>query len=365
MRIAFFGSSLLSAYWNGAATYYRGLVRSLSELGHQVTFYEPDAFGRQQNRDIDPPSWARVVVYPDRPEAVRNCLIEAARADVIIKASGIGVFDEYLEAQVPVAGSGKITIFWDVDAPATLDRVLSDRSDPFRRAIPAYTAVLTYGGGQRVVDTYQELGARFCVPVYNAADPTTHFRVTEDPDYRADLAFLGNRLPDREVRVEEFFLKPAQMAPEHTFVLGGSGWEDKPKSENIRYIGHVPTGAHNAVNSTAHLVLNINRLSMASYGFSPPTRIFEAAAAGACLVTDAWEGIAMFLQPGREILIVDNGAQVAEILKTLDPQRAREIGDAAQRRILSEHTYLHRGKQVNALLEMLQTLQPSAVEVHS
>ncbi len=281
MRIAFFGSSLLSAYWNGAATYYRGLVRALSELGHQITFYEPDAFGRQQNRDLDPPSWAKVIVYPgDRIDSLRACLIDASRSDVLIKASGVGVFDEYLEAQVPLIGDGKITIFWDVDAPATLDRVLHNSSDPFRKAIPAYTAVLTYGGGQRVVDTYLELGARFCVPVYNAADPSTHFRVPADPVYRADLAFLGNRLPDREARVEEFFLRPAALRPRNVFLLGGSGWDDKPKPANVQYIGHVPTGAHNAVNSTAHMVLNINRLSMASYGFSPPTRIFEAAAAG-------------------------------------------------------------------------------------
>ena len=366
MNIAFFGSSLLSAYWNGAATYYRGLVRSLAELGHQITFYEPDAFGRQQNRDMDPPSWAKVVVYSgEQIGEVRNCLAEASRADVIIKASGVGVFDEYLEAQVPVIGFGKITIFWDVDAPATLDRLLANQFDPFRRAIPTYTAVLTYGGGPRVVDTYRELGARFCVPVFNAADPTTHFRVEEHPAYRADLAFLGNRLPDRESRVEEFFLRPSELRPQNTFLLGGSGWQDKPKPSNVQYIGHVPTGEHNAVNSSASVVLNINRLSMASYGFSPPTRIFEAAAAGACIVTDAWEGIDVFLQPGREILIVNDGSEVVKVLDTLDQERARQIGDAAHRRILNEHTYLHRGKQVHALLEMLKTLQPDAIEVHS
>ena len=366
MNIAFFGSSLLSAYWNGAATYYRGLVRSLAELGHQITFYEPDAFGRQQNRDLEPPSWAKVVVYSgDNSVELRNCLKEASRADVLVKASGVGVFDEYLEAAVPSIGAGKITIFWDVDAPATLDRVLNNHSDPFRQAIPSYTAVLTYGGGQRVIDTYQELGARFCVPVYNAADPTTHFRVAEDPRYRADLAFLGNRLPDREERVEEFFLRPASLRPQNSFLLGGSGWEDKPKASNVRYIGHVPTGDHNVVNSTARLVLNVNRLSMASYGFSPPTRIFEAAAAGACIVTDAWEGIDMFLQPGREILIVNDGLEVAKVLDSLDQERAREIGDAARRRILSEHTYLQRAKQVDALLSALPALQTNVVEVRS
>ena len=63
-RIAFFGSSLVSAYWNGAATYYRGIIRALHDRGYAVTFYEPDAYERQAHRDIDDPDWATVVVYP-------------------------------------------------------------------------------------------------------------------------------------------------------------------------------------------------------------------------------------------------------------------------------------------------------------
>src|ERR1700710_1244832 len=121
MKIAFFGSSLLSAYSNGAATYYRGIIRALHERGHRVTFYEPDAFDRQQHRDIEPPEWAEVVVYPNSAEAALE-QVEAARgADLIVKASGVGVFDELLEAAVLEARrpSGLVA-FWDVDAPATL-----------------------------------------------------------------------------------------------------------------------------------------------------------------------------------------------------------------------------------------------------
>jgi spore maturation protein CgeB len=56
MSIAFFGSSLVSAYWNGAATYYRGIIRALHARGHRITFYEPNAKDRQKHRDIpDPP----------------------------------------------------------------------------------------------------------------------------------------------------------------------------------------------------------------------------------------------------------------------------------------------------------------------
>src|SRR3954465_6017071 len=102
MNIAFFVSSLLSAYWNGAATYYRGLIKALHNRGHNITVYEPDAYDRQLHRDLEHPSWARVVVYENNGDVVLPSL-EAARrhADMIVKASGIGVFDELLEPAVP------------------------------------------------------------------------------------------------------------------------------------------------------------------------------------------------------------------------------------------------------------------------
>src|SRR5581483_4743891 len=97
LNIAFFGSSLVSAYWNGAATYYRGLIRALHERGHRITFYEPDAYDRQQHRDLPDPDWARVVIYSGKQERDALQALESARgADLIVKASGIGIFDELL-----------------------------------------------------------------------------------------------------------------------------------------------------------------------------------------------------------------------------------------------------------------------------
>lgn len=352
MNISFFGSSLVSAYWNGAATYYRGIIRAMHERGHTITFYEPDAFNRQQNRDIPDPDWARVVVYPGSGEAgVRHALQDARPADLIVKASGVGVFDELLEAAVlEMKRPDNIVAFWDVDAPATLDRVQSDAADPFLALIPEYDIVLTYGGGDPVVNAYRMLGARDCVPIYNALDPVTHHPVPPNPRFAADLAFLGNRLPDREARVEQFFLNVAAKLPNRRFLLGGNGWGDKLMPANVNYIGHVFTGDHNAFNCTPHAVLNISRESMARYGFSPATRVFEAAGAGACIITDYWQGIEMFFEPEREILVASNGQEVADILADLHPREAGEIGQNAYHRVLADHTYDHRAAQLCAIL---------------
>ena len=353
MNIAFFGSSLVSAYWNGAATYYRGIIRALAERGHFVTFYEPDAYARQQHRDMADPDWAKVVVYSaDGEDGVRAALEDARDADLVVKASGVGVFDALLEAAVlDLKRPETVAIFWDVDAPATLDRVQNDPQDPFRPLIPRYDLVLTYGGGESVRDAYRALGARNCVPIYNALDPDTHYPVPADPRFAATLGFLGNRLPDREARVEEFFLQAAALSPDAAFLLGGSGWGDKTLPPNVHYAGHVYTPDHNAFNCTPRLVLNVSRESMARYGFSPATRVFEAAGAGACLVTDAWEGIELFFAPGREILVARDGDEVARLVRDLTEAQAREIGAAALVRVLAEHTYAHRVAQLEAVLE--------------
>jgi spore maturation protein CgeB len=353
LDIAFFGSSLVSAYWNGAATYYRGIVRALAERGHRVTFYEPDAYGRQAHRDMADPEWARVVVYPGEGDEHALAMVERARgADLVVKASGVGVFDELLErAVVDLRRRGTLVAFWDVDAPATLDRMRENPHDPFRALVPQYDLVLTYGGGDPVVRAYTEFGARLCVPIYNALDPTTHHPVERDARFAADVSFLGNRLPDREARVEEFFLRAAALLPERRFLLGGSGWQDKALPPSVQYVGHVYTADHNAFNCTPLAVLNVSRESMARYGFSPATRVFEAAGAAACLITDEWEGIALFLEPGREVLVAADGAAVAEHVRGLDAAKARGIGRAAYERVLAEHTYAHRAAQLEALLE--------------
>ncbi|HEX2215243.1 MAG TPA: glycosyltransferase, partial [Xanthobacteraceae bacterium] len=353
MKIAFFGSSLVSSFWNGAATYYRGLLKELAACGHDITFYEPDAFSRQQNRDIPDPAWARVVVYPATTEGWQRSLTRAAReADVIVKASGVGVFDRELETAVVNAASGAITVYWDVDAPATLDAIEHDADHHLRKAIPRYDMVLTYGGGDPVVSAYKRFGARYCEPIYNALDPETHHPVEPEARLRCHLSFLGNRLPDREARVEEFFLAPAQRLPQHSFLLGGSGWETKAMPANVRLAGHVGTADHNAFFCSAFATLNINRDSMARYGFSPPTRIFEAAGAGACLITDAWTGIELFLDPGREILVAHSGEEVVEILGRLTASEQRKIAAAGRRRVLAHHTYAMRARRVCELLDL-------------
>lgn len=350
MKIFVFGSSLTSCYWNGAATYYRGIYKNLSRLGHEVTFAEPDIYNRQQNRDCAEIDYATVRVY-ETPRDVDRVLSEAKESDLIIKHSGVGADDALLEAEVLRCGSELTRVaFWDVDAPATLARLEQNPHDPFRELIPKYDFIFTYGGGDPVVEQYMALGAQNCVPIYNALDPDTHHPVAADPKFVCDLAFVGNRLPDREARVEKFFLAAAEEAPEFQFLLGGEGWGSRSLPRNVRWIGHVGTGLHNVINCSARVVLNINRESMVRTGFSPPTRVFEAAGAAACLITDAWTGVEQFFEPGREILVAHTADDIVSCLREISSADAHRIGSAMHARALRDHLYESRAKLVDKIL---------------
>jgi spore maturation protein CgeB len=363
MKIFAFGSSIVSSYWNGAATYYRGCYKYLARRGHEITFAEPDAYGRQEHRDTDDFSYVTSVVY--RPTVEVGAMLEmAAEADVVVKHSGIGVDDVLLERLIAEMSAERPSFFWDVDSPATLARMRGDAGDPFRQAVPQYDAVLSYGGGPASREGYLGFGAKAYYNIYNGLDPETHYPVEPDPSMKCDVAFLGNRLPDREARVEELFLRAAELAPEKSFLLGGEGWSDKAMPKNVRWIGHVPTGEHNRVNCSAGLVLNINRASMANSGFSPPTRVFEVAGTGACMLCDDWPGIDDCFEPEKEIVVVKDAEGVVNALRRYDDRARKRIGSAFHARALRDHTYAQRAAQAEAaFVQSLAKREVVAVEM--
>lgn len=336
-----------------SATYYRGIIRNLHARGHRITFYEADAYQRQQHIDFPEPDWARVVVYPPMEEAAGRLIEEASLgADVMVKTSGVGVLDEFLERAIAdTKRPDNLTIFWDVDAPATLERMEENPEDSFRAAGAAlrlHPHLRRRAAGDRWLQSLRRAGVH----------PDLQRARSDDPSSRAGrgafagaLGFLGNRLPDREAPVQEFFLRAAMLLPNEQFVLGGSGWEQPHLPANVRHVGHVYSREHNAFNCSPRAVLNVNRASMARYGFSPPTRVFEAGGAGACLITDAWVGIELFLEPEEEVFVAHDGGEVAAIVASLTPERARKMGAAARRRILAEHTYRHRAEQFDRMIE--------------
>jgi spore maturation protein CgeB len=354
MKLVLFGSSLVSAYWNGAATYYRGICKAMHARGHQVVFVEPDLYERQQHRDLaEDPAYAEVRVCAGWPELMRE-VRRAHDADLVAKCSGVGGWDmELAEAVLQLQGDTTRVAFWDVDAPQTLAAAATEplhSPGTFRALIPRYDIILLYGGGPPVEAAYARLGARRTRLVYNAMDPAEYYPVRPDPARACDLLFMGNRMPDREQRVGDLFFAAASAAPELSFILGGNGWGDCDLPANVRWIGHVPTAEHRAWNCSARMVLNINRADMAATGYSPPTRVFEAAGCASCIITDAWAGIEAFFTPGDEILVARTPGDIVAHLRRTSADRARAIGAAARQRVLREHTYAARAADLDRAL---------------
>ena len=232
----------------------------------------------------------------------------------------------------------------------------------FAELVAKYDVVFTYGGGLPVVEAYRAFGARACVPVYNAVDPETHFRVASDPRFAAISSFWPIACPTaRRASKSSSSVRPASSVP-----AGASFWRQRLAGRSVPQqratLGHVYTADHNAFNSTALAVLNVARDSMAAVGCSPATRVFEAAGAGACIVTDAWAGIDGFLRPGDEVIVASNGDDVARALRSLTVERARAIGEAARKRVLAEHTYAVRAAEVERhLIGQTRTQRKAAV----
>lgn len=351
MNIAFFAASLVSSQNNASAVYCRGLLQALHQRGHGIIFYEPDVPERQTYRDIPVPDWAEVVVYPATEAAVYRMLETARSADVVVKAGDVGVFDQLLEREVlNLQDESTLIAFWDMNPAATLQRLSDDRNDPLRVLIPQYDVIFTYGGGSAVVEAYHALRAQNCVPVYHAFDPQTHHPVAASPVFGGMLGFLDDYLADHEARVDEFFFKAARRLPAEPLVLGGRGWRNHaPELANIRYLGELATQDHNAFYSGPMCVLNLRYQNSATSAYLPQSGLFEAAGAGACVITDDRHGSEMF-EPGREILIARDGDEVVEHLLRLTSTHARILGNAARRRVLTEHTYTQRAAQVESVL---------------
>jgi spore maturation protein CgeB len=348
MRIALFGSSVVSAYWNGAATYYRGMCRALHARGHQICFVEQDIYDRQRHRDLSAdPDYCEVRVVSGWGPLRRELAAATREADLLVKCNATGAFDREMEEWLvgpdgAHRSGGRPVAFWDVDALATLDECDAPGSY-LRPLVPRFDAVLTYGGGPPVIERYRRLGARKVVPVYNAADLDDYYPVPPDPARAADLLFIASRLPDRERRVREYFLRAAELAPDLRFLLGGPGWDEGVAlPPNVRRIGYVPTGQHRAWICSARMSLNVVREAMAREGYSPPTRVFEVAGCAGCLITDAWAGVEMFFEPGRELLVAASAEDVVRHLRAVSVTDAAEIGKRARARVARDHTYASR-----------------------
>ena len=352
MRLVIFGLTVSSSWGNGHATIWRGLCSALARQNHQITFFERDVPYYANHRDLSNAEDYKLVLYRDWAD------IKAAAREVVASADSAIVTsycpDARAASDLILDSREPMRIFYDLDTPVTLERLSAGEEVDY---VPSYglepfDLVLSYTGGRSLVELRDRLGARRVAPLYGSADPTLHRPVAPCPRYDADLSYLGTYAPDRQAMLEELFIEPARRCPQKRFVIGGAQYPTEfPWTENIWFVRHVPPPEHPAFYCSSALTLSVTRAAMAETGYCPSGRLFEAAACGTPVISDAWDGLEEFFEPGRDILVASSASDVQESLK-YDREQLRQMGKRARERVLAEHTSEHRCTELLSLLEV-------------
>jgi spore maturation protein CgeB len=351
VKLVVFGLTVSSSWGNGHATLWRGLLTALARRGHRVTFFERDVPYYAFHRDCTDFPGHRLVLYREWSEALPLARAELADADAGMVTS---YCPDGLAATDLVLGSdGPRRVFYDLDTPVTLERLAAGEPVSYLGpdGLAGFDLVLSYTGGTALDELKSRLGAERVAPLYGSVDPEAHRPATPLDDYRADLSYLGTWAADRQEALDALFLEPARRLPQQRFLIGGSQYPvDFPWGPNVFYVRHVPPPDHPAFYSSSRLTLNVTRGAMARMGYCPSGRLFEAAACGVPVLSDSWEGLDRFFEPGKEILVAGSPAEAVAALSLSDAELAR-IARAARERTLAEHTAERRAEELVRLIE--------------
>ncbi len=349
MTIVVFGLAISSSWGNGHATLWRGLCRALRALGHDVIFWERDVPYYAAHRDLADPPFCTLRLYADLARETDRARRDVARADVAIVTSYCP--DAELATELVLEAPHALRLFYDLDTPVTLAAIDAGDAVPYlpSAGLGAFDRVLSYTGG-RALDLLEErLGARGATPLYGFVDPEVHAPVENRGEPIADLSYLGTYAIDRQAALDALLLEPARRLPDRRFVIGGALYPQAfPWTPNVWFKRHVAPADHPAFYAASALTLNVTRGAMAALGWCPSGRLFEAAACGAPILSDAWEGLDRFFTPGEEILVAETPEEAVAYLR--EPEGLADVGSAARARVLAEHTAARRAEELLALL---------------
>lgn len=350
MKLVIFGLTVSSSWGNGHATLWRGLIRALARQGHYVHFFEWDAPYYAKHRDLRELDGARVTLYPDwaSVEALAGRELRDADASVVSSYCPDAIAASNLAFDSPVP----LRTFYDLDTPVTLSRLENGERVEYigPRGLRDYDLVLSYTGGPALRELETRLGAKRAVPLYGHVDPEVHRPSEPLERFRADLSYIGTYADDRQETLERLFIEPARRLPKRRFSLAGAQYPmDFPWTDNIFFVRHLPPAEHPAFFASSRVTLNVTRGAMAQMGYCPSGRLFEAAACRVPVLTDVWDGLDEFFEPGREILTARDTKDAIAALEMSDEQLGR-ISAAARERTLEEHTSAARARELETIL---------------
>jgi spore maturation protein CgeB len=355
MRLVIFGLSISSSWGNGHATLWRALIAALLGDGHRVTFVERDVDYYAEHRDLHAlPEGGDLVLYRDWSEVLPYARGTLAEADIGMVTS---YCPDAAAATELVLGGRTLRCFYDLDTPVTLARLAAGQAVGYvgPEGLGGFDLVLSYTGGAAIDALRDRLGARRVVPLYGSVDPSIYRPAPPEPRFSSVLSYLGTYAADRQDALQRLFVEPAKQRPDFRFVLGGALYpQDFPWTSNTWFVRHLPAAEQPAFYASSRLTLNVTREAMARSGWCPSGRLFEAAACGVPILSDAWEGLDAFFEPGREILVARTTDEALAALDLPDAELTL-IARRARERCLAEHTAQSRAREMVAALEAAAT----------
>lgn len=350
MKLVIFGLTVSSSWGNGHATLWRGLCNAFARQGHDVTFFERDVSYYADSRDLIGQQSYEVILYPSWAEVNSRAMSAISESDIAVVTS---YCPDALNACTRVLESKAAKVFYDLDTAVTLQNFCRHGAVDY---IPAggladFDLVLSYVGGRALKELHELLGAKKVAPLYGSVDPEVHKPVAPSSHYCSDLSYLGTYAADRQNVLQALFLDPARRLPRRKFLVGGAQYpDDFPWNENVWFVEHVPPPEHPVFYSSSKATLNVTRGAMAAFGYCPSGRLFEAAACETPVISDSWEGLEEFFEPGREILVASSANDVVNGIG-LGDEELRRIGKAAREKVFSSHTADHRSCEFLHLVE--------------
>lgn len=345
MKITILALSVTSSWGNGHATTYRALARALNARGHQVVFFERDQEWYASNRDMPEPPFCRTHIYESWKQVRPLLHRELGDTDVVIVGSyfpdAANATNEVLDSAVPVKA------FYDIDTPITVAALRKGGAEYLNREqVPGFDLYFSFTGGPLLRELEARFGAKHAVPLYCSFDPDRYRLCSTQSEYQCDLSYMGTYAPDRQGKLEELLCTPARQLSERKFIVAGPQYPASLKwPGNVRRIVHLEPKFHSPFYCSSRMTLNLTRADMVQAGYSPSVRLFEAAGCGTTIVSDSWPGLGTFFEPGKEILVPDTWEDVTRYVDDADESEIREIGRAAQERVMSEHTSDRRAQE--------------------
>ncbi len=352
MKLVIFGLTMSSSWGNGHATLWRGLCRALVRRGHRVVFFEHNVPYYAAHRDLVELPGMQLQLYTDWAEILPLARNQLADADVGMVTSYCP--DGIMASELVLASHARLRVFYDLDTPVTLECLRAGKPIDYigSRGLGNFDLVLSYTGGSALVELKTRLGARQVAPLYGSVDPESHRPARPIDAYRADISYLGTYAEDRQEALETLFIEAARRSPRSRFLIAGALYpENFPWMENIFFVRHLSPAEHSGFYCSSRLTLNVTRASMARMGYCPSGRLFEAAACGTPLLSDWWEGLDEFFEPGSEI-IVGRRTEDALAALALPLDELAKIARAARERALAEHTAERRVDDLEAALNV-------------